>query len=503
MRKLFALIAALSLLVTGYPADAANDLLLSQRKPDNSGNIQRNVPAQNAITSGSLPSFQSGIGLGVEDTPNFTGVSYGVTTPGSITGLLGAINVTASGSSQSITASPSGTGNVEVLLNTSIVDAFPTGQGLRITGPDAVGPTMILDGFGASPTLLGRRAGGTRAAQTALTNGNALVTIAGRGYNGAAYSSASRGGLLLVARNTWNSSPGYEGTVLSFNFVPRLGDPASVGSTSTVTALQFGAATGWATFNPNGATLSFSAAWGVSGPGLAFAASTFNDEASSGTVATSAIHAIARPTISAAAVTTFTNSATLYVANAPANGTNVTQTNPYALWVDDGNVRFDANTWTAGEVQTGTTQALAARINYNLAAYGTGTVYTLTNTAAAVAFGTTSPSVTLDKAGTYLIQGRIQMAYTGATVVAETATVKLRRTNNTAADLTSGSTVVDLPVATTLTYTYGTVQIPPVIYTTTNTNDIVTIFANVSATLGAGTITAEVGGTNITAIRMY
>lgn len=151
-----------------------------------------------------------------------------------------------------------------------------------------------------------------------------------------------------------------------------------------------------------------------------------------------------------------------------------------------------------GEIQTA-----GNRVNYNLAAYGTGTVYTLTNTAAAVAFGTTSPSLTIDKAGTYLIQGRMQLAYTGATVATETATVKLRRTNNTAADLTSGSTTIDLPVSTALTYTYGTVQIPPVVYTTANTNDVVTIFANVSATLGAGTITAEVGGTNIIAVRLY
>lgn len=134
-----------------------------------------------------------------------------------------------------------------------------------------------------------------------------------------------------------------------------------------------------------------------------------------------------------------------------------------------------------------------------ISAYGEGTAYSLTDTAAAVDFGTTDPAVTLTKAGTYLISGQINLAYTGATVVAETATVKLRRTNNTAADV-SQVVVIDLPVATTLTNTYGIVTIPPFAYTTTNTDDAIALFAKVSAALGAGTIAATAVGTSIIAV---
>lgn len=134
-------------------------------------------------------------------------------------------------------------------------------------------------------------------------------------------------------------------------------------------------------------------------------------------------------------------------------------------------------------------------------AYGTGTAYVLTNTAAALNFGTTDPAVTLTAAGTYLLMGQVHLAYNAATVVAETATVKIRRTNNTAADL-SPVVVIDLPVATTLTYSYGVVPIPPVIYTTAATDDAVTIFGNVSATLGAGSIDATAIGTSIVALRV-
>src|SRR4051812_17547920 len=50
--------------------------------------------------------------------------------------------------------------------------------------------------------------------------------------------------------------------------------------------------------------------------------------------------------------------------------------------------------------------------------YAAGTVYTLTNAAAAVAFGTTSPAITLDKAGTYKIDYKARVENVGATFAA-------------------------------------------------------------------------------------
>jgi hypothetical protein len=142
------------------------------------------------------------------------------------------------------------------------------------------------------------------------------------------------------------------------------------------------------------------------------------------------------------------------------------------------------------------------RLNAVTAAYGAGTAYGLTNTAAAIDFGTTDPAIVLAKAGTYMISGQVNLAYNGATVAAETATVKVRRTNNTAADL-GDVVVLDLPAATTLTHTYGIFQIPPFVYATAATDDAITLFANVSAALGAGTIDATAIGTSITATRLY
>lgn len=136
-----------------------------------------------------------------------------------------------------------------------------------------------------------------------------------------------------------------------------------------------------------------------------------------------------------------------------------------------------------------------------VSAYGVGTAYSLTNTAAAVALGTTSPAIVLDQPGTYLIESSALLEYSGATVVAETASLKLRRTNNTAADV-STVPVIDLPVATTLTNTYGTVRIPSFIYKTPRTDDAIALFGNVSAALGAGDIKVGAIGTFILAQRI-
>jgi hypothetical protein len=137
----------------------------------------------------------------------------------------------------------------------------------------------------------------------------------------------------------------------------------------------------------------------------------------------------------------------------------------------------------------------------NEIANGSGTAYTLTGTAAAVNLGTDDPVVTLGAAGTYLLLATAQIEYAGATVAAETLALKLRRTNNTAADVSASPVTIDLPAATTLTHTYGVVALPPVLYTTENDDDAVTIFANLSALLGAGTVT--ISDANIVAVRLY
>lgn len=145
-------------------------------------------------------------------------------------------------------------------------------------------------------------------------------------------------------------------------------------------------------------------------------------------------------------------------------------------------------------------QGSKTRLN-TLSVYAAGTAYSLTNTAAAVDMGTTDPSLTITRSGTWLIFGRARLKYNAATFAAnQTATVKLRRTNNTAADVTGATTTATLRIITTITDGAAECVIPPVLYTTSNTDDAIAIFGNLSAAPGAGSV--DVTEAEIVAIKV-
>jgi hypothetical protein len=89
-------------------------------------------------------------------------------------------------------------------------------------------------------------------------------------------------------------------------------------------------------------------AWGVNGIALQGSAATYTDTSSSGTVANVVANSIAQPTFAASSVTTYTNASTLYIANAPAAGSNVTITNGYALNVAAGKSIFGESIYVTG-----------------------------------------------------------------------------------------------------------------------------------------------------------
>jgi len=129
------------------------------------------------------------------------------------------------------------------------------------------------------------------------------------------------------------------------------------------------------------------------------------------------------------------------------------------------------------------------RVNYPLSVYASGTVYALTNTSALVDFGTTDPILTVDKPGTYWVSARAQLKY-NATVFAanQTATCKIRRTNNTAADLTNATRTVDLRIVATVTDNAGLVEIPETLYTTSNYDDHIQLWCSISSATGGGSV---------------
>lgn len=126
----------------------------------------------------------------------------------------------------------------------------------------------------------------------------------------------------------------------------------------------------------------------------------------------------------------------------------------------------------------------------NLSVFSAGTVYSLTTTAALLDFGTTDPSVTINKAGTYLLMARVNLQNTGATYLnSRTVTLKVRRTNNTAADITNGTIALGTRVITAQT---GTMEDSAwqTLYTTTNTDDILQLWGSISTVPSAGSLDA-------------
>jgi hypothetical protein len=136
-----------------------------------------------------------------------------------------------------------------------------------------------------------------------------------------------------------------------------------------------------------------------------------------------------------------------------------------------------------------------------LSVYAAGTVYTLTAASAAVDFGTTDPALTINAVGTYAIRARVKVALNGATFAANrTLTLKLRRTNNTAADVSNSSTTWVVPITTTITNTLAVIDLPEVLYTTANANDALALFADISVVPTAGTISIDEA--SIVAVRL-
>jgi len=74
------------------------------------------------------------------------------------------------------------------------------------------------------------------------------------------------------------------------------------------------------------------------------------------------------PDITAASALAVTTASTLYIRNAPTASGSASITNSYALWVDEGNVRFDGN---VGIGTTGPTQALELGASKSMAFEGT------------------------------------------------------------------------------------------------------------------------------------
>lgn len=140
-------------------------------------------------------------------------------------------------------------------------------------------------------------------------------------------------------------------------------------------------------------------------------------------------------------------------------------------------------------------------INPYVASQSAGSAYNLTATSSAITFGTTNPVIILNQPGTYLILATTTLDYNAATFAASrTVTMKLRRTNNTAADVANSTVSLATEILTLITKTFTRCALPPCIYITSNIDDSITLFGDVSVLPSAGNLQVTSG--TITAIKI-
>lgn len=130
-----------------------------------------------------------------------------------------------------------------------------------------------------------------------------------------------------------------------------------------------------------------------------------------------------------------------------------------------------------------------------------GAVYTMTATSALIDFGNIDPVITVSQSGTWKIQVGLYVHYNAATFSSnQSINFKLRRTNNTASDIIS-TPAIGLNIVSNFTGGDFFILLPPVWYTTTNANDIIQLWGNLTALPSAGSIT--ITGSWITAEKIY
>lgn len=117
-----------------------------------------------------------------------------------------------------------------------------------------------------------------------------------------------------------------------------------------------------------------------------------------------------------------------------------------------------------------------------------GSAYTMTNSSGLVTVNSVAASgITLDAQGTWLIRVSATINYVGATYGAnQTATITIQRTNNTATAITSRTVTMDIVTTKTCTFLVPELE---TYYTTSNSNDAIALYANVSTLPSAGSIT--------------
>lgn len=470
------------------------------------------VTATDTPTNGQVPTWNTGGGITWE-TPSGSGT---VTTTGTMTSTaLVTSNGTTVIQTPSATATMDSSGNIStpgtltVGSGATTAGAMVLSQGttqstgttnITIQAPTSVTSYIVTKPSAAATGVMLWTASGTTVTESAVapgTSGNVLTS------NGTTWTSAaSAGGTGANPTGTVGLSAvnGAATTYLRSDGAPALSQaiaPTWTGVHTFTPTARSGGAVPYITITTPADTLQTASTESV---GFLLTAATRTW--STGAITTQRERLFGSPTYAFAGASTITNAINSDFI-APAAGVNATLTNRWATRADRAQVTslFDASSATSQIGPLVDSVDGVTPLNNIIQTVATGTVYTLTTTFANVDFGTTDPIVTLANAGTYSIYVDVQTSLVTATTTTQSVSYKLRRTNNTPADLTGSQFGDPLPVATVGSPLGPSTHIGPIKYTTATTTDAISVQGAISGALGAGT--ATVSACTITAIRAY
>ena len=153
-------------------------------------------------------------------------------------------------------------------------------------------------------------------------------------------------------------------------------------------------------------------------------------------------------------------------------------------------------------VQGGILKTNGVQVGLQISTYSSGGIYTFTATTDTLKVGISSMTITLTSSGTYLLFGQFNLIYNAATFAAsQVITYNLFRTNNTPGVISNSQSQVRTRIITAITDEAGKYETPTLLYTTVNTNDILTLRGSVSVIPSAGSLQAN--QSNLLAVRIY
>ena len=392
-------------------------------------------------------------------------------------------NVNIPSANGNVTVSVTGTANVVTVTATGVNVAGTLSTGTaNITANYYIGNGSLLTGIAAATTI----ANGNSNVNIPAANGNVNISAVGNanvlvvtGTGANILGTANITGNLAVTGTNVTFGTGSGGNISGVNVITAnifaqgnsnitvvsnaninfavtgTANVASITAAGIITNAANAAITS-NSFTASGAAFgNVNVAAALSNLGFRTVAATYTDTAATGTQANAAIHYIAQPTIGGGTnAKTYTNIATLFIANAPAVTTNATATNSYALFVGNGNSFFSGN--IIGTHANGNSNvAIAANANVTIAAVG-NTTLTVTGTGANIS-GTANITGNINTGANLRVTGQGGLGYNATIGAATQATNR-----NTAVTISNVTGAITLVSATT---TANTVNV----FTVTNT----------------------------------